>query len=272
MTIEIVSVAGLAIVQDGGRPGFMHLGIPPGGALVPRDLARANRHAMNPWNFPAIELVGKLSVVAITPMLVATDDGPLMLAAGQRVDVSSAGQKRVRYLAVHGGIDVPVVHGGRGTLLVAGLGGLEGRALRRGDRLDEGEERERREEGEKIAARAPGSPREEEDDGAILVIPGPDLAHVLPLFLSSVFSLSAASDRMGARLSGPRLPSEKIARSTPMVAGAIEVPPSGEPIVLGPDHPTTGGYPVIAVLAHGELGRLYQRAIGAAVRFTVRDR
>lgn len=74
---------------------------------------------------------------------------------------------------------------------------------------------------------------------------------------------------MGARLEGARLPSEDIGRSMPMVAGAIEVPPSGEPIVLGPDHPTTGGYPVVAVLAHGELGRLYQRALGAPVRFRV---
>ena len=261
MTIEILSLAGLAIVQDGGRPGFMHLGIPPGGALVPRDLARANRGAQNAWNFPAIELLGKLSVVAIDRVLVATDEGPAMLGVGERLELSSLGDRRVRYLAVHGGIDVPVVHGGRGNLLVAGLGGFQGRALRRGDRIEVG----RGDASEPV----PKAPPDEEDDTPLRVIPGPDLRDVFPLFLSSRFTLSAVSDRMGARLEGPRLPSAVMGRSMPMVAGAIEVPPSGEPIVLGPDHPTTGGYPLIAVLARGELGRLYQRAVGAPVCFRV---
>ncbi|MEO6420401.1 MAG: allophanate hydrolase subunit 2 family protein [Polyangiaceae bacterium] len=272
MTIEIVAVAGLALVEDGGRPGFMHLGIPPGGALVPRDLARANHHAGNAWNFPAIEIIGKLSVVASEGMRVATDEGPTMLDAGQRLDVGSTRDRRVRYLAFHGGLDVPFVHGGRGTLLVAGLGGFEGRGLRRGDRIALGRGGEEEEEEE--AARTPGSPRDEEhweegQEEALRVIPGPDLVGAMPLLLSSVFTLSPASDRMGARLEGTRLPSEDIGRSMPMVAGAIQVPPSGAPIVLGPDHPTTGGYPLIAVLGRGELGRLYQRALGAPVRFRV---
>jgi allophanate hydrolase subunit 2 len=262
MTIEILSIAGLALVQDGGRPGYMHLGIPPGGALVPRDLARANRDARNAWYFPAIELVGKLSVVAIDRVLIATDEGPTILAAGERFDVSSLGDRRVRYLAFHGGIDVPVVHGGRGTLLVAALGGFQGRALRRGDRIELG-----RGAGGELGPREPRD--DEEREASLRVIPGPDLQHVFPLLLSSVFALSAVSDRMGARLEGPRLPSAAVERSMPMVAGAIEVPPSGEPIVLGPDHPTTGGYPLVAVLAHGELGRLYQRALGAPVRFRI---
>ena len=265
MTIEILSIAGLALVQDGGRPGYMHLGIPPGGALVPRDRARANRHARNAWNLPAIELVGKLSVVAIDRALVATDEGPAMLAAGERFDLSSLGDRRVRYLAFHGGIDVPVVHGGRGTLLVAALGGFQGRALRRGDRLELG----RVDDGETGPRTPREEERDEEEEASLRVIPGPDLPDVFPLLLSSVFALSAVSDRMGARLEGARLPSAAVERSMPMVAGAIEVPPSGEPIVLGPDHPTTGGYPVVAVLALGELGRLYQRAIGAPVRFRI---
>lgn len=261
MTVEIVSVAGLALVQDGGRPGFMHLGIPPGGALVPRDLARANKHARNAWHLPAIELTGKLSIVAIESVFVATDEGPTMLAAGERFDVSSLGDRRVRYLAFHGGLDVPIVHGGRGTLLVAGLGGFHGRALRRADRIALG--------GGDRGKPVPRAPRDEEEEKALRLVPGPDLRDALPLLLSSVFALSAVSDRMGARLEGPRLPSAEVERSMPMVAGAIEVPPSGEPIVLGPDHPTTGGYPVVAVLADGELGRLYQRAIGAPVRFRI---
>ncbi len=266
MTIEIASVAGLALVQDGGRPGFMHLGIPPGGAMVPRDLALANRHAANPWNFPAIELVGKLSVVATERVLVATDEGPTMLEPGQRFELGSTRERRIRYLAVHGGIDVPFVHGGRGTLLVAGLGGFAGRGLRRGDRVSVARGREEGEEKKELAARTQGSLREGEE---LRVIPGPDLGGSLSVFLASMFVLSAMSDRMGARLGGDRIPTEAVTRSMPMVSGAIQVPPSGEPIVLGPDHPTTGGYPVVAVLARGELGRLYQRALGTSVRFRV---
>ena len=144
-------------------------------------------------------------------------------------------------------------------MLVAAFGGLEGRALRRGDRLKLGV----REEGREL--RDP--PRGDDGTDALRVVPGPELAGALPLLLASTFTLSAASNRVGARLDGARLPSEEVLRSMPMVAGAIQVPPSGQPIVLGPDHPTTGGYPVIAVLASGELGRLYQRALGAAVRF-----
>src|SRR5579884_672456 len=133
--LDVASVAGLAAVQDGGRPGRMHEGVPPGGALVPELLARANLAVGNGPTDAAIEVFGALTVAARAPVVVATDDGLARpLAPGEPWTVA-CGRARVRYLAVRGGLDVPLVLGGRGTLLVAGIGGHEGRPLRRGDAL-----------------------------------------------------------------------------------------------------------------------------------------
>jgi 5-oxoprolinase (ATP-hydrolysing) subunit C len=167
---------------------------------------------------------------------------------------------RVRYLAVRGGVDVPWVLGGRGTLLVASLGGLDGRALRAGDVLTAG------------AAPAHRGPMPPELDGQspMVVIPGPDSLpdRALEQLLSSVFRVDARSDRVGIRLDGPRLPRPRAdsGSSRPMIQGAIQLPPDGMPIVLGPDHPITGGYPVVATVVRRDQGRLGALPIGHEVR------
>ncbi|HEY6458522.1 MAG TPA: hypothetical protein VIY73_00175, partial [Polyangiaceae bacterium] len=136
--IRVASISGLATVQDAGRRGHMHEGVPIGGALVPELLARANAAAGNPPDTAAIELTGRLAIEALVACVVATDAGrPEALATGATWSAAS-GKERVRYVAVRGGLDVPVVLGGRGTLLVASLGGFEGRALRSGDVLRAG--------------------------------------------------------------------------------------------------------------------------------------
>jgi allophanate hydrolase subunit 2 len=108
------------------------------------------------------------------------------------------------------------------------------------------------------------------DDGSpIRVIAGPDrVAGTLETLCAGDYQISPASDRVGTRLVGPALSPGGDGASRPMVKGAIEVPPDGAPIVLGPEHPTTGGYPVIAVIASVDLGRFFARRIGARVRFT----
>jgi biotin-dependent carboxylase-like uncharacterized protein len=261
--IEVVSVAGLATVQDGGRTGRMHEGVPPGGALVRELLARANSALRNAPLEAGVEIFGQLTVLARSSVLVASDEGaPRWLHASQTW-VIACRDARVRYLAVRGGIDVPVVLGGRGTLLFAGLGGYEGRALRRGDVLAAGRAVERD---------VPLAPTPD-FESAIRVVPGPDLerfeARALEGLLGSRFHVSARSDRAGMRLVGPALPRSDgdLGISTPMVEGAIQVPASGEPIVLGPDHPTTGGYPVLATVVRPDLGALMGRAVGASVTF-----
>jgi biotin-dependent carboxylase-like uncharacterized protein len=265
--IEIVAIAGLATIQDAGRPGRMHEGVPPGGALVPDLLSRANAAARNARGEAAIEVFGGVTLTARDSLLLAADDGVLRcLRAGERWTLGAEG-RRVRYVAVRGGIDVPSRLGGRGTLLVAGLGGQEGRALRRGDVLSIG----RAVEHDGPLAGVPDL------DAPVRVVPGPDrerfAEHALRTLLASAFVVSSRSDRVGVRLVGPALQRADgdVAVSGPMVRGAIQVPSSGEPIVLGPDHPTTGGYPVLATVVGADAGAVMARPIGASVRFVLRD-
>jgi allophanate hydrolase subunit 2 len=230
---------------------------------VPELLARANVAARNAADAAAIESFGKLELEAREDALVAFDDGTArQLSAGRSLTLACDGA-RVRYVAVRGGIDVPEMLGGRGTLLVASLGGHEGRPLRRGDVLRAGDAAE-------VDTAMPAAP----DLGAsVRVVPGPDRGRfpdeALDVLLSSSFVVDARSDRVGVRLVGPALPrlGSDSGPSSPMVRGAIQVPPSGMAVVLGPDHPTTGGYPVLATVIAKDFGSLAARAPGSRVRF-----
>jgi len=264
--LEVARVAGIAMVQDAGRPGHMHEGVPPGGALVPDLFARANIAARNPRGTAALEVFGAMSLFARDGDLeLGGDDGSrVIVREGERFDFSAMPELRVRYLAVRGGLDVPQVLGGRGTLLVAGLGGFEGRPLRAGDRIPVG-----------TVTEAPFAPEGQPflPEGAIRVQPGPDEERfdpaALDVLVTEPYALLPASNRAGTRLGGPPLVRRDAddGRSAPMVWGAIEVPSGGAPIVLGPDHPTTGGYPVLATVVRGDLGRFGARPIGSLVRF-----
>jgi 5-oxoprolinase (ATP-hydrolysing) subunit C len=277
MTLVVVRALGLVTVQDLGRPGRMHEAIPPGGALVPELLVAANRHARNADGAAAIEVLGRLVVRAEAELAVATAESALLtfappfggaarsgkagpcevLAPGDELVIESE-PRRVAYLAVRGGVDAPLVLGGHGALLAAGLGS----PLRAGDRI--------------APARAPVTDAIAEpliDADRIRVIAGPDLAAFAPDALERLaaapYRLLAASDRVGTRLDGAALPRVAGYRETsrPMVRGAIEVPGDGLPIVLGPEHPTTGGYPVVAVIASADLGRFFAIRLGGSVHF-----
>jgi allophanate hydrolase subunit 2 len=108
------------------------------------------------------------------------------------------------------------------------------------------------------------------------VLPGPDLhrfeAGALEVLLGGSFAVDPSSDRTGTRLSGRALPriDGDAGVSAPMVRGAIQVPSSGQPVILGPDHPTTGGYPVVAVVVQASLGAVGALGPGDAVRFIAR--
>jgi biotin-dependent carboxylase-like uncharacterized protein len=263
--LEVVAVAGLATVQDGGRAGRMHEGVPPGGALVPELLACANAGVENATTDAGLEVIGALTLVARAELCAATERGDARrLAAGESWTIASRGG-RVAYGAVRGGVDVPPVLGGRGTLLAAGFGGLDGRALRKGDVVRVGHG---------ASTPAPASPPTLlPADAAVRLVAGPDGDRfdesALECLLATTFHVSPRSDRMGVRLLGPTLRrvGGDAGASAPMVRGAIQVPGSGEPIVLGPDHPTTGGYPVIATVVRADLGGLMARPVGAGVRF-----
>lgn len=222
MSLVVESATGPISIQDLGRRGHMHEGVPPGGAAVPSLLIAANRAAGNRDDAPAIEVFGRL--------VVRGDDG-----ATHVIEAASW-----TYVAVRGELVRPLV-----TTL-----------LRRGDRLPGGELH---------VARATPAPL-----ATVRVIPGPDAGAFAPDALARLCGAPyrvVSPERTGARLAGaaiPRVPGYR-ERSRPMVRGAIEVPADGAPIVLGPDHPTTGGYPVIAVVASDDVERVFA---SASVRFT----
>lgn len=253
-------------VQDLGRPGWMHHAVPPGGALDPTLFERTQRSLGNAPRAAAVEIPWHGARFRASGEIVVSVDGEVRsLADGEALDVPAI-DRAVRYLGVRGGIDVPLALGSRGTLLVASLGGHEGRALRKGDVLPVGRDVEgeaRSLDGYALDAVAP-----------IEVIEGPDAFDVASLdaLVSKPFEVTTAVDRVGMRLRGEGVvpPGAATARSCPMVRGAIEVTPDGTLIALGPDHPVTGGYPVIAVITSRDAGALAQRRPGAVVRFTLR--
>jgi allophanate hydrolase subunit 2 len=258
MSFAVVRALGLVTVQDLGRPGRMHEAVPPGGALVRDRLIAANRAARNPDDAPAIEVLGQLVIRAERALVVATDTAAVRgVPAGGELTVASE-PRRVAYLAVRGGVAAPLVLGGRGALLCAGLGGL----VRAGQRFV----------GAELAEVAPVPLPAGHASGPIRLVAGPDPEHFAPGALetltSAEYRILPSSDRVGTRLEGPALPRTAAPEaSRPMVIGAIEVPRDGKPIVLGPEHPTTGGYPIIAVVAHADLGRLFSIRLGGTVRF-----
>jgi allophanate hydrolase subunit 2 len=258
MSFAVVRARGLVTVQDLGRPGRMHEAVPVGGALVPARLIAANRTVQNPDGAAALEVLGELAIRATAPCIVATDVQPARaLAAGAAWTVSSE-PRRVTYVALRGGLAASLVLGGRGALLCAGLGGL----VRAGEAFQPAG---------LPAVRAPDE-ADRDDDGPIRIVAGPDpaafAADALAVLTAAPYRIEPTSNRVGTRLAGRAIPrTDAPEASRPMVLGAIEVPGDGQPIVLGPEHPTTGGYPIVAVVARADLGRLFSRRLGADVRF-----
>ena len=273
------------LVQDLGRPGLAHLGIGVSGAADPASLRLANRLVGNPEGAAALELLlGGLVARAVGDLVVAITgpadavtvagrgahlDGPLGVSDGAAVTVATGATGLRSYLAVRGGVAVPPVLGSRATDTLSGLGPA---AVAAGDELAVGEP----------SGPWPTvdlAPRRERIGGpgaaVVGVVAGPRDDWFAPgaveLLTSGAWSMSADTDRVGHRLDGPELPRAagrhgELA-SAGLVRGAIQVPPHGRPVVMGPDHPVTGGYPVIGVVVSGDVGRLAQVRPGGAVRF-----
>ncbi len=237
--LRVVRAAGVATIQDGGRRGLLGQGVPASGPLDLEAHALANLAVGNPPFAAVVELAtGTLELEALRKVRVAWSGEAAVLAPGDRVRVGPG----LATLAVEGGVDAPVVLGSRSTLLAARLGGLGGGPLARGDVLGAG--------GEQPA----GSAHEAAGEREVWVEPGPDVERLGPggfeRFVSLPWRRSARWDRTGARLEGATFSYDGDSRQPPlaMCRGAIELTPDGTPIVLGPDHPTTGGYPVVALL------------------------
>ncbi|AHI01877.1 biotin-dependent carboxyltransferase family protein [Kutzneria albida] len=279
----IVRTGPQALVQDRGRPGHAHLGVPPSGALDQPALALANRLVGNEESAAGIEaLLGGLVLradcsctVAVTgPAVPVTVDGhrvdshtPVHLGAGQVLALGSP-QGGIRcYVALSGGVDVPEHLGSRSTDVLSGIGP---NPLRANDSL---------------ALGAPAGLPSGVDVLAASALPG---ELVVPLLLGpredwfdadslarlngARWTVSERSNRIGLRLEGEplrRVPAREGLElpSEGVVTGAVQVPANGLPVLFLADHPVTGGYPVVGVVAPNSLPRLGQAGPGAVLRF-----
>lgn len=266
VALTVVAPGWASTVQDRGRPGYAHLGVPASGAVDPGLAALANRLVGNPPDAAVIETSGGLVLEAARAVLVAsTVEGVAHpLVQGARLHVPADHQRVWHYVAVRGGIDVPAVLGSRSTDTLSGLGAPP---LRSGERLPVGPDPG----GEIGVHRAPLRPIA---GHRLRVTPGPRVdwfdPEALALLATAEWTVTATS-RVGVRLAGPTLGRIVTAElpSEGLVRGAIQVPPDGAPVMMLADHPTTGGYPVIAVVDPDGVAQVAQTSAGHRVRFTV---
>ena len=215
------------------------------------------------------EFAMSLDGVAVAPNAAFVAGAGSRLRFGTRVRGSRA------YLAIAGGVAVPPVMGSRATHLVSRLGGLEGRALAAGDRVPLGEARKR--PGGFFAARSrkPTPTPVLGPHAHVRLLPGPQREYLSPdaldLLQSAPYSIGRQSDRMGFRLEGPLLRhvrgADIISDATPL--GALQVPASGQPVLLMADRQTTGGYPKIATLITADIGVAGQLGPGDTISFSM---
>jgi len=289
----IVTRAGfLTSVQDLGRTGFRQFGVSTSGALDSFALRVANLLVGNDEGAAALEItLGGFQMRFEDERIVAWCGGEFDVQIGSRVlpaghvahlqagDELKFGRAQIGcrcWLAISGGIDVPVVLGSRSTDLRANFGGLEGRTLRDGDQLSLGEFRQ-----SETAAAAGISSWTAPYDWASPASRHPNLRFIrgvdrnrfndvtIQRFTQHEFTVSPDSDRMGVRFDGSELKREDETDliSEAVAPGTIQVPPSGKPILLLGDCQTIGGYPKIAHVITVDLGIAAQLRAGDGVRF-----
>lgn len=279
----VVRYAGmLTTVQDLGRPAARRYGVPVGGAMDPLALRVANLLVGNPEDAAGLEctLTGpELSFASDTWVAVCgaaahgvSEAKPLLVRAGEVFSLRQLKKGCRAYLAVAGGIDVPKVLGSAATYTRGELGGHLGRALRAGDRLNIGPSATTYQDHGYWSLVEEFRPRHPVD-AEVRFVPGPQWSWFssegLDSFQLEPYSVLAQSDRMGVRLSGP-----PIARATrlemnsePVSAGAVQVPPDGQPIVLMADCQVIGGYPKIGHVITVDLPVIAQLRAGETLRF-----
>jgi biotin-dependent carboxylase-like uncharacterized protein len=300
-SIQVARPGALTTIQDCGRPGYAHLGVPRSGALDGPAHHRANQLVGNPPDAPVLEttLTG-VAVTARAPVTVAVtgaeaavrlDGRPVgvgtavAMTDGQTLDVGPARPGVRSYVAFSGGLRVPPVLGSASSDLLSGLGPARlsaGDVLALGDAVAPGGD-----------AAVPDGPRPAAGSGSrcpqadvpaalvpaeraeLLIHLGPRddwlSAAGLAALRGGTWTVSPNSNRIALRLVGAAPPRGRTGElpSEGLVAGAIEALPDGQLVVFLADHPTTGGYPVIAVLDPGSLPVCAQARPGLAVTFRI---
>lgn len=285
---EVLEPGILTTIQDIGRYGFSQYGVPPSGALDTFSHRVANLLVGNPQSEASLEItIGGLKLKALREVVIAITGGDLSPALNGEplemwrthllVEGDIISFKKVRtgcraYLALHGGLIVPKVMGSHSTYLSGKFGGLDGRALRKGDILfttdipfSLGQ----------LGFRFPNDWVPQFEKETLLgVIPGPQDHHFtgkgFHTFFSSFYQVTPQCDRMGVRLEGPKIERrpdvEESIISEGLIAGAIQVPGDGRPIIILTEL-VTGGYTKIATVISTDLPKVAQLKPGDRVRF-----
>jgi biotin-dependent carboxylase-like uncharacterized protein len=282
-SVTVLRAGPQALVQDRGRPGFAHLGVPPSGAVDLPALTSANRLVGNPPGAAGIEAVlGGLALRAGCPCLVAVTGASarvrlgssevrfgtaVRLSAGDELRVGTARTGLRCYVAISGGVAVPAELGSRSTDVLSGIGPAP---LSDGDELPLGDEPTAAPSARDEPAGGAGA-REQPPELPVVLGPRDDwFCDAADQLAAGEWTVSAESNRIGVRLEGTRLrrapDRDGELPPEPVVTGAVQVPPSGQPVIFLNDHPTTGGYPVIAVVHSDALSLLAQARPGSPLR------
>ena len=297
-TLEVIHPGIFSTVQDLGRRGHFASGIPPSGAMDRFALRMGNLLVQNPLGEAALEMTGLgMTVRALQETVVALTGGrfeaalngnplpPWETIALRPGDLLAVGKALVGwrgYLCVAGGIDVPQVLGSRSTYTLGGLGGVRGRTLKKGDLLEVGLPRVSLDsiQGRKVKEAILPKPGAEK---TLRVVLGPQDDHVqeesIEVFLNSDYRVSIRANRVGYRFEGPQLYFKERAESRDAgldpsnivddgnAIGAIQIPAGKEPICLGVDGVTMGGYVKIACLIAADMDRMAQLPLREMMRF-----
>lgn len=266
--LEVLEVGWSTSVQDLGRPGYAHVGLGSAGSVDPASMSRVNRGVGNDSADAVIETAGGLVLRALSPTMVLASSwsSPVRVATGDTVAIAPDPARRWVQVAVSGGLSGVPVLGSLSADTMASLAPVPisvGSVLCRGDKHH--------------ATPTDLTADTRDPNGAVRLWPGPRADYVdgdpIDMLMSSVTRLGEGS-RVGVRLDGvvlsrstrDELPSEGL------IPGAIQVPHDGRPIVMGPDHPVTGGYPVVAVVDPRDLWALWCLPMSSPIRFIRAER
>lgn len=250
-------------LQDHGRPGLAHLGVPRSGPVDRPLAALVSRVVGNAPGTVVVETAGGFALRADWPLVVASSHtgAPIALEPGEVLEIP-AGHRNLEYLAVRGGIlEHPVL----GSCSHDTLSGIGPRPIDEGARYEVGPDPQRPVHVD-VAPLGDGPDR-------VRLWPGPRVDHLVEASLDALcrdpWEITDRWSRIGIRLRG-NPPPQRLDLELPsegLVLGAVQLPPSGEPVVMLPDHPTTGGYPVVAVVHADDLAALVRRRPGSHIRF-----
>lgn len=291
--IEVLRASPLMTVQDTGRPGLRHLGVPLAGMMDTPALMAANLLLGNPINAAGLEVsfgptwlkahqdIQLVLMGADMRARLVTPDGTHSvrdyltpgfihnIPAGHRIHCQAAADPGQRScLAVAGGIDVPLIMGSRSTDLNNGFGGYQGRTLRAGDMLPVAVSSRQSSQG----AKSHGI-RQAQATMTLRTVTGPEYDTFTDrsqsAFWHTEWQVTPLSNRMGLRLNGERLKLQQHTdqQSNGVMPGVIQVPPDGQPIILGNDGQTTGGYPQLGCVATADLWQLAYLSPGTVINF-----